>query len=69
MKGDELRIITDLYKPGEMTKIMNPKIAKIEDSKVSMMPPGLINMLKAEEVLDLLAYILSRGDKNNKMFK
>ena len=69
LKGDELRIITDLYKPGEMTKIMNPKIAKIEDSKVSMMPPGLINMLKAEEVLDLLAYILSRGDKNNKMFK
>jgi putative heme-binding domain-containing protein len=69
MKGDELRIITDLYSPGEMTKLDNRKVKKIVDSKVSMMPPGLINMMTQDEVLDLLAYVLSRGDKNNEMFK
>lgn len=69
MKGNELRIITNLYAPGEMTKVDNRKVKNIVDSKVSMMPPGLINMMTQEEVLDLLAYVLSRGDKNNSMFK
>ena len=40
----------------------------IEVSKVSPMPPMLLNMLKKEEVLDLLAYILSGGDRENEMF-
>jgi hypothetical protein len=33
------------------------------------MPPGLINAMNADEVADLLAYILSGGDKRGKMFK
>ncbi|MCM8536047.1 MAG: c-type cytochrome [Lentisphaeraceae bacterium] len=69
MKGDELRIITNLYSPGEMTKVDNKQVKDIVDSKVSMMPPGLINMMTQEEVLDLLAYVLSRGDKTSSMFK
>jgi hypothetical protein len=34
-----------------------------------MMPTGLLDTFKEGEVLDLLAYILSRGDKNSAMFK
>ena len=49
--------------------IKNKTIKKIEDSKISMMPPGLINLMKEDDVLDLLAYILSRGNKDDKMFK
>jgi len=33
------------------------------------MPPMLLNMLKKEEVLDLLAYVLSSGNKDHAMFK
>jgi hypothetical protein len=33
-----------------------------------MMPPGLINSLKKEEILDLMAYMLSRGDPDDPMF-
>ncbi|MCM8542011.1 MAG: c-type cytochrome [Lentisphaeraceae bacterium] len=69
LSGDSLRIITNLYNPGKMTSINRGDIKSIEDAKISMMPPGLINLMKDEEVLDLLAYILSRGDKNNAMFK
>ena len=69
LKEDHIRVITDLYNPGEMTHIENKNIKSIEDSKVSMMPPGLINLMKEDEVLDILAYILSRGDKNHEMFK
>ena len=69
LKGEEIRVITNLYSPGSMTGTKNNTIKKIEDSKISMMPPGLINLMKEDEVLDLLAYILSRGNKDHKMFK
>jgi hypothetical protein len=33
------------------------------------MPPMLLSMLTQEEVLDLVAFILSGGDKENAYFK
>ena len=39
------------------------------ESKLSMMPTGLIDTLKEDEILDLVAYLLSRGDRKNKMFR
>ena len=33
------------------------------------MPKGLLDKLTREEVLDLLAYVVSRGDAKNKMFQ
>jgi hypothetical protein len=33
------------------------------------MPADLLKPLNQEEVLDLLAYLLSRGDKGNGMFR
>jgi hypothetical protein len=44
-------------------------VKSIEASKVSPMPEGLLSMLKKEEILDLVAYVLSGGDKGNPMFK
>ncbi len=46
-------------------------VAEIEHRKphpVSLMPPGLINGLNKDELLDLLAYILSAGDPKDKAF-
>jgi len=40
----------------------------MEVSKVSSMPPMLLNMLTKDEVLDLLAYVLSGGDPKDEMF-
>jgi hypothetical protein len=34
-----------------------------------MMPPGLINALNPDELLDLTAYLLSGGNAQDKMFK
>jgi hypothetical protein len=34
-----------------------------------MMPEGLLDTLQEDEILDLMAYLLSRGDRNHKMFK
>jgi hypothetical protein len=33
------------------------------------MPADLLKPLNQDEVLDLLAYLLSRGEKNNPMFR
>jgi hypothetical protein len=34
-----------------------------------MMPEGLLNVLQEDEVRDLIAYLLSRGDREHPMFK
>ena len=33
-----------------------------------MMPVGLLDTLKEDELLDLMAYLLSRGDRKHAMF-
>jgi hypothetical protein len=43
-------------------------IESIEPSKVSMMPEGLLNYFKEDEIEDLVAFLLSRGDRKAKMF-
>jgi hypothetical protein len=40
----------------------------METSKVSMMPTGLLNTLNDGEILDLFAFLLSGGDRQNPMF-
>lgn len=45
--------------------------AEIEErakSTLSIMPNGLLDQLTREEILDLIAYVISRGDRNSKLF-
>ena len=41
----------------------------LKQSNTSMMPPAMINSMNAEELKDLMAYLLSGGDKKHKVFK
>jgi hypothetical protein len=52
-----------------MVSINSKQIEESKPSKVSMMPEGLLNTLKEDEILDLMAYLLSRGDRKSPMFK
>lgn len=53
----------------------DPIVIKIEDidnrkkSMVSVMPKGLLDKLTKEEILDLLAYVYSKGSKGHDLFK
>jgi putative heme-binding domain-containing protein len=69
LSGDSYKVITDLMAPGEMTQINTKDIKSSEPTKFSMMPPGLLNTLEDDDILDLLAYILSKGDKDNPLFQ
>ncbi|MBI1178097.1 c-type cytochrome [bacterium] len=69
MSGDNLNIAENMLMPGDFTNVKRGDVEKIERSKVSPMPEGLLNSLNHDEVLDLVAFLMSRGDPNNKMFK
>ena len=69
LSGDNVTLNTDLSDPNQRVNVDRKEVKSIEVSKVSPMPPMLLAMLKKEEILDLLAYILSGGDKANAMFK
>jgi putative heme-binding domain-containing protein len=69
MNGDNLNVAENMFDPGNFTTVKRPDIAKIEPSKSSPMPEGLLNVLQKDEILDLTAYLLGRGDKSNKMFR
>jgi hypothetical protein len=34
-----------------------------------MMPTGLLDTFREDEIRDLVAYVLSRGDRGHKMFR
>ena len=44
---------------GETTEIAKARIRERSLSKTSNMPEGMVNVLKLDEVLDLLAYLIS----------
>jgi putative heme-binding domain-containing protein len=66
--GDSITINTDLYDPNKLVPVNRNQIASVNPSPISMMPTGLLDTLHDEEVLDLLAYLLSGGNRNNPMF-
>jgi putative heme-binding domain-containing protein len=64
--------VTILLDPEDSSKVVELQKADIEESKpspVSTMPDGLLKSLNENEVLDLLAYLLSRGEPGHAMFK
>ena len=68
LNGDSVEINTDLTEPRQHVSVDRKTVKSIEPSTVSPMPPMLLTMLNKDEILDLLAYILSAGDKNNAIF-
>jgi putative heme-binding domain-containing protein len=67
--GDNMMVMTNMLDPSNLVGLDVKKVEAQERSKVSMMPKGLLDTLKEDEILDLLAYLLSRGDRTNPMFQ
>ncbi|HQZ65157.1 MAG TPA: c-type cytochrome [Planctomycetaceae bacterium] len=65
----QISVLTD---PEDSTKVIDiPRvdIDELVDSTVSIMPKDLLKPLNQDEVLDLLAYLLSRGNEKDAMFR
>jgi putative heme-binding domain-containing protein len=69
LAGDRITLNINMMDPNATQSIDRKLIKTMEQSKVSMMPPGLLVTLKDTDILDLMAYLLSKGNKEDPMFK
>lgn len=66
--NDSLVIATNLNRPSQTSTIELDEIEWERLTPVSTMPDGLLNPLNLDEVLDLLAYLISGGDALHPVF-
>ena len=69
LNGDRVSVNTDMFDPNQQVSVNRRQVVSIEPSKISPMPEGLLNMMRKDEVMDLVAYILSGGDRDHPAFK
>jgi putative heme-binding domain-containing protein len=63
-----VHLLTNPFAPDTLAIIPTAEIAKREPLGISMMPPGLINACNEKELLDLIAYLLSGGNPEAKVY-
>ncbi|MAG93937.1 MAG: dehydrogenase, partial [Planctomycetaceae bacterium] len=63
-----VKVIVDPLAKDVPVAIKKTDIEERTKSPVSIMPKGLLSKLTREEILDLLAYVYSRGDKKHMLF-
>ena len=63
--GGSLVLNTD---PNQRVTIDRNSIEELVVSKISPMPAGLFNRLTKAEILDLIAYVVAKGDPKHKLF-
>lgn len=68
-KEGGVTIKPDVTNDKKLTFIPQANVKSVETSKLSPMPSGLINGMSANELRDLTAYLLSKGDPKDPMFK
>jgi putative heme-binding domain-containing protein len=52
-----IQLAENLFDPAQVVKLAEKEVVSIAASKISLMPPGLLNVLEAGEILDLLAFL------------
>ena len=67
--GDTIKMIENPLAKAEPIVIKKADIETRKKSDISTMPKGLVDKMSKDEILDLIAYIYSRADKNHEMFK
>ncbi len=65
----KLSILVDPATPEKLTEVRKADVLRKSQAETSVMPQELLNALNRDEVLDLLAFIMSRGDQNDRVFK
>jgi putative heme-binding domain-containing protein len=61
---ENIEVSISAYAVDVTTKVRKDRLESIKLSKVSPMPAGLVDRLNEQEITDLIAYMLSGGNKN-----
>ncbi len=68
LSGDSMTLNTDLTDPNKRVRIDRKEVEELVVSKTSPMPAGLFNRMTNDEILDLIAYLISAGDSQHEFF-
>lgn len=69
LSGNNLMINTNMLDPGALVTVKRDQIEEMRLSETSMMPEGLLNTLHEDDILDLLAYLISGGNEQHRLFR
>ena len=67
--AEQIKLLVDPLAKGEPLLLDKDEIEGRKKSTTSIMPQGLLSRLTKEEILDLLAYVKTKGDKENKIYQ
>jgi putative heme-binding domain-containing protein len=68
-ENGKLFVMTSPMTPDVQTAVSAVEVKNRKPYPISMMPPGLINSLNSDELLDLIAYLQSGGNPDDKAFR
>ena len=66
---DVVKIVIDPLAKDQITTLNQDEIDARKRAKQSQMPAGMIDKLSREEIIDLIAYVLSNANPDHKMFE
>ena len=67
--SSEVQVVIDPIANPEPRKLKKAEVFDRSKVTVSTMPKGLLNKFSEEEILDIISYVLSKGDKDHKLFQ
>jgi putative heme-binding domain-containing protein len=65
----EVGVAINPFDLNQVTKAPASNVAGVEFSQTSIMPPGMIGGMNRDELMDLVAYLISGGNQEHKAFK
>jgi len=68
LNADKIMVVTNMLAPGDATSIDREQVESFTPVATSEMPAGLLNTFTPDEILDLMAYLLSGGDRAHTAF-
>jgi len=66
---EEIALAMNPFNFADLHKTPIAKVAKVEPSQISMMPPGTIFSMNKDELKDLMAYLISTGNPKHPAFE
>ena len=69
LNGDTIMVMTNMLDPNGLVSVNQKNVDVMKPSKQSMMPAGLLDTLSDDDATDLMAYLLSMGQRNHAAFK
>jgi hypothetical protein len=66
---EEIAVAPNPFDYSQLSKAPAKQVEKVELSQISMMPPGMIAAMNKDELMDLIAYLVSGGEPEHEAFK